>query len=115
MGATSMNLPAIYLPPADAQQPLARPDARLGLRHWKYWDQLRAGRITERDWNDIEDTIARSPGTCMTMGTAATMMSLAEALASRCPAIPRSRRRTPTTRAWPRSPASASWRWCGRT
>ena len=34
----------------------------------------------ESDWQEIEDGIARSPGTCMTMGTAATMMSLAEAL-----------------------------------
>src|SRR5690606_7753646 len=31
-------------------------------------------------WNEIEDGIARSPGTCMTMGTAATMMAIAEAL-----------------------------------
>jgi dihydroxy-acid dehydratase len=51
-----------------------------GTDTWKYWDELRAGRITEKDWQDIEDTVARSPGTCMTMGTAATMMSLAEAL-----------------------------------
>src|SRR5439155_22099811 len=34
----------------------------------------------ELDWNEIEDGIALSPGTCMTMGTAATMMSITEAL-----------------------------------
>lgn len=51
-----------------------------GSDTWKYWDELRAGNITEQDWQEIEDGIARSPGTCMTMGTAATMMSLAEAL-----------------------------------
>jgi len=51
-----------------------------GSDTWKYWAELRAGNITQRDWQEIEDGIARSPGTCMTMGTAATMMSLAESL-----------------------------------
>jgi len=81
MGATSMNLPAIYLPAGPMLNSHWR-DQTLGSGSdtWKYWDELRAGRITEADWQGIEDTIARSPGTCMTMGTAATMMSLAEAL-----------------------------------
>jgi dihydroxy-acid dehydratase len=47
---------------------------------WKYWDELRAGNITERDWREIENGISRSPGTCMTMGTASTMTGVAEAL-----------------------------------
>ncbi len=81
MGATSMNLPAIYLPAG----PMLRGHWRestlgSGSDTWKYWDELRAGRISERDWQEIEDGIARSPGTCMTMGTAATMMSIAESL-----------------------------------
>jgi dihydroxy-acid dehydratase len=81
MGATSMNLPAIYLPAGPMLNSHWR-DQTLGSGSdtWKYWDELRAGRITEQDWQGIEDSIARSPGTCMTMGTAATMMSLAEAL-----------------------------------
>jgi len=81
MGATSMNLPAIYLPAGPMLNSHWR-DQTLGSGSdtWKYWDELRAGRITQGDWQGIEDTIARSPGTCMTMGTAATMMSLAEAL-----------------------------------
>ena len=81
MGATSMNLPAIYLPAGPMLNSHWR-DQTLGSGSdtWKYWDELRAGRITAGDWNEIEDSIARSPGTCMTMGTAATMMSLAEAL-----------------------------------
>jgi len=81
MGATSMNLPAIYLPAGPMLNSHWR-DQTLGSGSdtWKYWDELRAGRITENDWKEIEDSIARSPGTCMTMGTAATMMSLAEAL-----------------------------------
>src|SRR5438552_17997270 len=51
-----------------------------GSYTWKYWAELRAGNISEHDWQEIEDGIARSPGTCMTMGTAATMMSIAETL-----------------------------------
>ncbi|MGH8748840.1 MAG: L-arabinonate dehydratase [Burkholderiales bacterium] len=81
MGATSMNIPAIYMPAG----PMLRGHWRgqtlgSGSDTWKYWDELRAGRIGERDWQEIEDGIARSAGTCMTMGTAATMMSLAESL-----------------------------------
>jgi dihydroxy-acid dehydratase len=81
MGATSMNLPAIYLPAGPMLKGHWR-DNTLGSGSdtWKYWDELRAGKISERDWQEIEDGIARSPGTCMTMGTAATMMSIAESL-----------------------------------
>jgi dihydroxy-acid dehydratase len=81
MGATSMNLPSIYVPAG----PMLRGHWRgntlgSGSDTWKYWAELRAGNITEQDWQEIEDGIARSPGTCMTMGTAATMMSIAEVL-----------------------------------
>jgi dihydroxy-acid dehydratase len=81
MGATSMNLPSIYVPAGPMLKGHWR-DNTLGSGSdtWKYWAELRAGNITERDWNEIEDGIARSPGTCMTMGTAATMMSIAETL-----------------------------------
>ena len=47
---------------------------------WKYWAELRAGNITEDDWKEVEDGIARSPGHCMTMGTASTMTSATEAM-----------------------------------
>src|SRR5262249_33255089 len=47
---------------------------------WKYWTEKRAGLITEAQWNEMESGIARSFGTCMVMGTAATMMAIAEAL-----------------------------------
>jgi dihydroxy-acid dehydratase len=81
MGATSMNLPAIYMPAGPMLTGHWR-DQTLGSGSdtWKYWAELRAGNITQRDWQEIEDGIARSPGTCMTMGTAATMMSIAEGL-----------------------------------
>jgi len=81
MGAISMNLPAIYLPAGPMLTGHWRENTLgSGSDTWKYWAELRAGNITQSDWEEIEDGIARSPGTCMTMGTAATMMSIAEAL-----------------------------------
>jgi dihydroxy-acid dehydratase len=47
---------------------------------WKYWDEKRAGRIDDADWAELEGGMARSYGTCMVMGTAATMMAISEAL-----------------------------------
>jgi dihydroxy-acid dehydratase len=81
MGAVSMGLPAIYVPAG----PMLRGHWRgqvlgSGSDAWKYWDEKRAGNIGEEEWSEIESGIARSFGTCMTMGTAATMMAIAEAL-----------------------------------
>ena len=81
MGALSMNLPAIFLPAG----PMLRGDFQgkflgSGSDTWKYWAELRAGNITEDEWQGVEDGIARSPGHCMTMGTASTMTSAIEAL-----------------------------------
>jgi dihydroxy-acid dehydratase len=56
-----------------------------GSDTWKYWDERRAGRITQAQWMEIEGGIARSAGTCMVMGTAATMMGIAEALGMTLP------------------------------
>ena len=81
MGAISMNLPAIFLPAG----PMLRGNWRdqtlgSGSDVWKYWAEKRAGNITDRQWLEIEEGIARSPGHCMTMGTASTMTSATEAL-----------------------------------
>ena len=81
MGAASMGLPTIYVPAG----PMLRGNwhgKQLGSGSdvWKYWDEKRAGNITEADWDEIENGIARSFGTCMTMGTAATMMAIVEAM-----------------------------------
>ena len=51
-----------------------------GTDVWKYWDEKRAGMLDECAWREIEDGIARSFGTCMTMGTASTMAAAVEAL-----------------------------------
>ena len=47
---------------------------------WHYHEELRAGRITEADWVEIENSMSRSNGHCMTMGTASTMACVTEAL-----------------------------------
>src|SRR5213076_1772398 len=81
MGAISMNLPAIFLPAGPMLRGQWR-DQTLGSGSdvWKYWAEKRAGNITDQQWLEIEEGIARSPGHCMTMGTASTMTSATEAL-----------------------------------
>lgn len=81
MGAISMNVPTIYAPAG----PMLRGNWRgqllgSGADVMKYWAERRAGTIDQRAWAEIEEGIARSAGTCMTMGTASTMTSAAEAL-----------------------------------
>ncbi|WP_374444066.1 L-arabinonate dehydratase [Stella sp.] len=81
MGATSMNIPTVFVPAG----PMLKGNWRntplgSGSDTWKYWAELRAGRIDEKAWQEIEEGIARSPGHCMTMGTASTLTSVAEVL-----------------------------------
>lgn len=103
MGALSMGIPSIYLPAG----PMLRGNWKghtlgSGSDSWKYWDERRAGKITETQWMEIEGSIARSAGTCMTMGTAATMMGITEALgltlsgASSIPAVDANHQRMAT-------------------
>jgi len=81
MGAISMGLPAIYVPAGPSLRGNWRGETLgSGSDAWKYWDEKRAGNITEKEWTEIEGGISRSFGTCMVMGTAATMMAIAEAL-----------------------------------
>jgi dihydroxy-acid dehydratase len=86
MGAISMNLPAIFVPAG----PMLRGNWRgqklgSGSDVWKYWAERRAGALSDCAWREIEDGIARSYGTCMTMGTASTMAAAAEALGMTLP------------------------------
>ena len=81
MGAISAGLPSIFLPAG----PMLRGNWRgqklgSGSDAWKYWDERRAGKINEKQWQELEAGIARSYGVCMTMGTASTMTAIAEAL-----------------------------------
>src|SRR6476619_5301404 len=86
MGATSANLPAIFVPAG----PMLRGNWRgetlaSGSDVWKYWTERRAGTLDDCSIREIEDGIARSFGTCMTMGTASTMAAAADALGMTLP------------------------------
>jgi dihydroxy-acid dehydratase len=81
MGAISAGVPMIYLPAG----PMLRGNYAgkilgSGSDGWKYWDERRAGNITDEEWLGVQGGIARSAGTCMTMGTASTMTAIADAM-----------------------------------
>ena len=81
MGAISAGVPFLYLPAG----PMLRGNWKgrvlgSGSDTWKFWDERRAGRISDREWVEIEGGIARSYGHCMTMGTASTMTAIADTL-----------------------------------
>ncbi|MGP3698469.1 L-arabinonate dehydratase [Rhodobacter sp. NSM] len=81
MGALSAGVPMIYLPAG----PMLRGNYAgkilgSGSDAWKYWDERRAGNISDAEWLGIQGGIARSAGVCMTMGTASTMTAIADAM-----------------------------------
>ncbi len=81
MGAASADAPAVFVPAG----PMLRGHYRgaplgSGTDLFGYWDEYRAGRIGDCELAEAGRGLARSPGHCMTMGTASTMTSLAEVL-----------------------------------
>ncbi len=81
MGAITAGVPLIYLPAG----PMLRGHyaGRIlgsGSDAWKYWDERRAGNISDEEWLGVQGGIARSVGTCMTMGTASTMTAITDAM-----------------------------------
>lgn len=81
MGALSAGVPFIYLPAG----PMLRGNYAgkilgSGSDAWKYWDDRRAGLISDAEWRGVQGGIARSHGVCMTMGTASTMTAIADSL-----------------------------------
>jgi len=88
MAAASANVPAIYV----TAGPMLRGNYRgqpvgSGTDMWKFWDDARAGLVGDCELADLECGIARSPGHCMTMGTASTMTSAAEVLGMTLPGM----------------------------
>ena len=81
MGAATVNIPTIVFPGGPMSQTSWRGEALAsGTDVWKHWAERGAGRLSCDAWCELEDHIAASPGHCMTMGTASTMTSIAEAL-----------------------------------
>ena len=86
MGAASMNVPAIVVPGGPMLNGMWRnKPIGSGTDVWKNWDDVRAGRLSQEEWHEMEGSISRSAGHCMTMGTASTMTSIAEALGMTLP------------------------------
>ncbi|HCJ73491.1 MAG TPA: dihydroxy-acid dehydratase, partial [Agrobacterium sp.] len=81
MGAISASVPMIYLPAGPMLSGnYAGKVLGSGSDAWKYWDERRAGNVTDEEWRGVQGGIARSAGVCMTMGTASTMTAIADAL-----------------------------------
>ncbi|WP_055595858.1 L-arabinonate dehydratase [Streptomyces hirsutus] len=81
MGAASVDLPTVFVPAGPMLPGHWRGDTLgSGTDMWKYWDDKRAGVIGDCELQELESGLARSPGHCMTMGTASTLTAAAEAL-----------------------------------
>jgi len=81
MGAASCDLPTIVV----SGGPMLNGDFRgqkigSGTHVWKFYEDVKAGRMSVEDFLSAEQGQSRSAGSCMTMGTASTMASMAEAL-----------------------------------
>jgi dihydroxy-acid dehydratase len=81
MGAVSANLPAIQLNGGPKRVGIYK-GQRLGSGTdlWKYWDELRKGKISSEEWELIGKELSCGFGSCNTMGTASTMNGLLEVL-----------------------------------
>jgi dihydroxy-acid dehydratase len=81
LGACSANVPAIVVTGGPMLNGHWR-GKELGSCSdcWHYNEELRAGRISEDEFVEIENAMSRSNGHCMTMGTASTMACVTEAL-----------------------------------
>ncbi|MFJ3642352.1 L-arabinonate dehydratase [Streptomyces sp. NPDC090108] len=86
MGAASAGLPAVFVPAGPMLPGHWRGEVLgSGTDMWKYWDDRRAGLIGDCEIAELESGLARSPGHCMTMGTASTLTAAAEALGMTVP------------------------------
>ncbi len=86
MGAASANLPAIQVNGGPRTAGVWHGiEIGSGTDLWKYWDEFRTGKISERDWRDLEECMSCSAGACNVMGTASTMAAMSEALGMMLP------------------------------
>ncbi len=86
MGAASADLPAIVITGGPQLKGNWRgEDLGSCTDCRRYWTELRAGRITQEQYDSMESAIYRSPGHCMVMGTASTMAAVTEALGMTLP------------------------------
>ncbi|MBI3456952.1 MAG: dihydroxy-acid dehydratase [Candidatus Rokubacteria bacterium] len=81
MAVGTVDIPAILLPGGPGLNGKWRgEDLGSSTDCHRFYAEFRAGRISAAEWRELESHIERSPGHCMTMGTASTMACIAEAL-----------------------------------
>jgi len=86
MGAASANVPAIVLTGGPSRPAVFRGrELGAGTDLWHYVDELRAGRMTEAEFQELERASSTGIGHCNEMGTASTMAAVVEALGMSLP------------------------------
>lgn len=81
MGAASVDLPTLVVPGGPMLNGKYKgTDIGSGTAVWKLTDELKTGKITYDEYAQAESCMSRSPGHCMTMGTASTMACMVESL-----------------------------------
>jgi dihydroxy-acid dehydratase len=86
MGAASVDVPAIMVPGGPMLSGMWHDrELAAGTDVRKMWEEVRAGRLAEEEWCEIESCVARTAGHCYVMGTASTMASIAEGLGMTLP------------------------------
>ncbi len=100
MGAASVDLPTIVVSTGPMLNGKFRGrDIGSGTDVWKFSEDVRAGKLSLDDFLAAESGMSRTPGTCMTMGSASTMACLMEAMGlalpfnATAPAVDAQRRR----------------------
>jgi L-arabonate dehydrase len=81
MGASSCDLPTLCV----SGGPMLNGHYRnqligSGTVVWQFSEEVRGGRMSLAEFQEAEGAMSRSPGHCMTMGTASTMASMVESL-----------------------------------
>jgi len=88
MGAASVDLPAVVIPGGPMLNGRFRGQLMgCGTGVWQLSEEVRAGNLSEAEFQKTETSMIRSKGHCNTMGTASTMSLLAEALGMTMPGL----------------------------
>ncbi|BBM89266.1 L-arabonate dehydratase [Spirochaetota bacterium] len=81
MGAASVDLPTIIVSAGPMLSGKYKgKDIGSGTDVWRFAEAVRRGTMSLAAFMDAESAMSRSPGVCMTMGTASTMACLVEAM-----------------------------------
>ena len=86
MGAASANVPAIMLTGGPSTPAVFRGrEISSGTDLWRYADEVRGGRMTQAEFDELEQASRPSAGHCNEMGTASSMAAVVEALGMSLP------------------------------